>query len=163
MFKQEVDITKAPFLLFSHHKNDYFGKMKKILKENQNKKVNGLLEKAFFSDENIEILKKQIVLSVYRESNNEYLIAKQNKNQIYILMKYVYHTYCQHLPFKIKTQIKELNEIVTNFAVKDLMSHLHMYVAYINRINGRDLPLERPVNVSSAGNKTLPSITNTFF
>ena len=78
-------------------------------------------------------------------------------------MKYVYYNYCQHLPFKIKMQIKELNNIVTEIAVKDLMSHMDMYVAYINRINGKDLPLDRPINVSSAGNKTLPSITNTFF
>ena len=75
MFKQEIDITKAPFLLFSDHKNDYFGKMKKLLKQNEKNKNNELLKTAF-SEENIEILKKQIVLGVYRKSGNDYLIAK---------------------------------------------------------------------------------------
>jgi hypothetical protein len=160
---QEIDISKAPFLLFSSHKNDYFGKMRKILKDNQNKKNDGLLEKAFFSEENIEIIKKQIVLEVYRESNNDYLLAKQNRKQIITLMKYVFYTYSQHFSFKIKQQIRELNIKVTELATKELMSHMNMYIAYLNRINGNDLLLERPINVSSAGNKTLPSITNTFF
>ena len=159
---QELDISKAPFLLFSAHKNDYFNKMKNILKENIEKNTDGLLEKAYFSDENIEIIKKQIVLEVYRKSNNDYLIAKQNRQQIITLMKYVFYEYGQHMPFKIKQQIRELNIKVTELATKDLMSHLNMYIAYINRINGNDVLLERPINVSSAGNKILPSITKTF-
>ncbi len=160
---QEIDISKAPFLLFSAHHNDYFNKMKKIFKENREKNIDGLLEKAYFSEENIEIIKKQIVLEVYRKSNNDYLIAKQNRQQIITLMKYVFYEYAQHMPFNITQQIRELNIKVTELAVKDLMSHLNMYIAYINRINGNEEMLERPINVSSAGNRTLPSVTNTFF
>ncbi|MBT6207931.1 MAG: hypothetical protein HOI53_07870, partial [Francisellaceae bacterium] len=99
----------------------------------------------------------------YRKSNNDYLVAKQNRQQIITLMKYVFYEYSQHMPFKIKQQIRELNLKVTEIAVKDLMSHLNMYIAYMNRINGNDVLLERPINVSSAGNRTLPSVTNTFF
>ena len=160
---QEIDISKAPFLLFSAHHNDYFNKMKNILKNNREKNIDGLLEKAYFSDENIEIIKKQIVLGIYRKSNNDYLVAKQNRQQIITLMKYVFYEYSQHMPFKIKQQIRKLNLKVTEIAVKDLMSHLNMYIAYMNRINGNDVLLERPINVSSAGNRTLPSVTNTFF
>ena len=156
-----TNLGESPFLFLNSHKNDYFGQMKKMLETNQDK--HGLLDKAFFSEENLEIIKKQIVLAVYRDTNFDFLIAKPKTEQLLLVMKFTFYEYAQHLPFGIKEQIRKLNAKVVELILPDLVSSLYGYVGYINKINEDISPLDRPLNVSNRGEKTLPSVTTTFF
>jgi hypothetical protein len=70
------------------------------------------LEDLFFSDENIDIINKQLILSVWKKSNKQYKINFQEKNKLIVVMRYIFIEYAKHLPYNITQQINELNCIV---------------------------------------------------
>ena len=73
------------------------------------------------------------------------------------MMKYVFNEYAQHLPFKIKEQIRELNGKVIGIIVPSIMINLESYILYLEDSTTQPKQLELPINVSSSGNKILPS------
>ena len=145
------------FLFLNSHRKDYFGKYNEALNE-KNKDYQGyILEEVFFSNKNIEIIQKQLIMFIYNESNKKYLIPKQKNESIIIVMKYIFNTYAQHLPFKVKEQIAQLNDKVVGEIAADIISNLNSKEIYLKDINRQPELLDRPLNVSNAGNRTLPS------
>ena len=62
----------------------------KYLTNPKNPKYNGyILKETFFSPENIDIIQKQLVLSVYKQSR--ILIPFQNYMSLKIIMKYIFN------------------------------------------------------------------------
>ena len=151
-----------PFLFLNNHRNDYFNKIKNSINE-QNKDHQGyILQDIFFLDQNVQILQKQIIMEVYKLSNKKYLIKEQNREDINVIMKFIFNEYAQNLPFKIKEQIIELNNKVSNLISKEIVNNLESHQKYIRDSTTQPDLLDRPQNVTSAGNKTLPSVSTTF-
>lgn len=148
------------FNLFEEKKN----KNNNFFKENA---LNGIQEKSqlsslFFSKENINNIQNLIRYTVYRESNNEYVIGNQSTIDLEIIMRSVYLQHSINLNCKFKEQIKYLNNIVLNNTVPNILNEIKQYLGYIDNVEKLPVPLELPQNLSSAGTKTLQSITKTF-
>ena len=103
------DLGKHPFLYLNKHRKNYYGKLNKMLEPSNEKHEGYILEKVFFSPQNIDLIQKQLIMNIFNESKKKYLIPYQNKDSILIVMKYIFNFYAQHLPFKIKDQVTELN------------------------------------------------------
>ena len=53
----------------------------------------GDLEKTFFSKENIDLINKQLILSVYNSTNKQFFICDQKEADLLIVMRYVFIEY----------------------------------------------------------------------
>lgn len=151
-----------PFLFLSSHRKDYFNQMKNEMSKNSEGYQGYILEKVFFLDENVQLIQRQIIMSVYKYSNKKYLIKEQNREDINVIMKFIFNEYAQHLPFKIKEQVTELNNKVSNLISKEIINNLESHQKYITDSTTQPILLDRPLNVTSAGNRTLPSVSTTF-
>jgi len=151
-----------PFLYLNSHRKDYFGKLNKSLSENNENYQGYILEEVYFLDDNIDIIQKKIIMDVYTKSNKKFLIQKQNKEDIVVIMKYIFNEYAQHLPFKIKEQIIELDNKVSQIISIDIIKNLNSHEKYIRDSTQQPTLLDRPLNVTGAGNRTLPSVSTTF-
>ena len=150
-------IGKFPFLYLNEHRNQYFKKYNKILDPKNEEHEGYILEELYFNPLNVEIIQKQIVMDVYKKSKKKFLIPFQKRESLIIMMKYVFNEYAQHLPFKIKEQIRELNGKVIGIIVPSIMINLESYIIYLEDSTTQPKQLDLPVNVSSSGNKTLPA------
>jgi len=88
------------------------------------------LSNAFFSSKNIQILQNGIRAGVYKRSNNNYIIAEQNNDELKIIMRSIFLQYAKNLPTNIPQQIDELNTIVLNYAVEKVYGEADGYMKY---------------------------------
>ena len=58
--------------------------------------------------------------------------------------------------------VKSLNNKVSNLISKEIVNNLESHQKYIRDSTTQPDLLDRPQNVTSAGNKTLPSVSTTF-
>ncbi len=115
------------------------------------------LSKAFFTRRNLESIQKQIRDGVYRASGpKQYKIDDQDVDEIKTIMRAMYLTYAKNNPFQIDAQINELNRLVVEWAVPRIVSEIDQYAFYLKDISHLPIPMEKPLNVSSAGTKSLP-------
>ena len=127
--------------------------VKNIIKTDINKESK--LEELFFSDENIELINKQIVLSVWKKTNKQYKITFQNKDKLIIVMRYVFIENAKNLPYNIKGQIYELNCIIVGEILPSIITNFEQKLGYLRDIERRgDLP---PLPISSTSLRTLPT------
>ena len=120
----------------------------------------------FFSKENIKRIQRMIKKEILDRTQGKYLLeTDQNEADLVIVMRAVLfdaNVGGKYLPFKIKHQVKELNRKVVNYLVPDMVSEMKQEYGYIKEINKPLEPIDRPINVSSAGRLNLPSITTTW-
>ena len=156
--ERDPSFYMVPNIMFQIPKN----KFDNMASESNKASKNDLLERVFFHDANIELIQDSLIKRVYRESKGEYLIEKQSKSAILSTMEYIFedHGYQQKIP--IKEQIRRLNNLVLDEIVGDIISQIRMNEYYVKTIDTVPTPLDRPINVSKAGTKTLPSITSIF-
>jgi hypothetical protein len=115
------------------------------------------LSKAFFSQENANVIQNGIRKAVYDKSGpKKYVIDNQSMDELTIIMRTMYLQYAQNLPYDITGQVKELNEKVLNWSVPHILSAVDHYNYYLNDISHMPVPLARSVSLSSAGTKSLP-------
>ena len=115
--KKNIQLTDFPFLFLQDHVNG--SEIRKQAKDRTISKnpskvtsENNLLSNVFFSKENIELINKKIVLEVFKITKIK--IPLQNVETLFNVMVDVYHNYARNLPFKIKSQIKDLDAKVVN-------------------------------------------------
>jgi hypothetical protein len=130
--------------------------VKNIIKTNVNEESN--LEQIFFSDDNIELINKQLVLTIWKKTNKKYLIGFQNKDQIIIIMRYVFLENARHLPYNIKGQIKDLNCNVVAEMYPSVITNFEQKLGYLRDIETRGKLPDLPK--STTYDKTLPSNNN---
>lgn len=148
------------FLYLSSHKKKYFEHMK-YLTDPKNPNYNGyILKDTFLSAENIDIIQKQLVLSVYKQSR--ILIPFQNYTSLKIIMRYIFSEHSNNLPINIKEQIKELNQILVDEITPMLIKNANVKLKYLEDSQNPHKLIDLPINIHSSGNKTLPSFTSTF-
>ena len=157
-----TNIEDNSFLLLSAHRNKYFEDFSKKLDKNNKDYQGFILEDLFFSESNIEIVQKQLVLSIYKKTDRKYLIPFQNYKSILTVMKFIFNDQAKHLPYNITEQIKELNLKVVQELTPMIIKNIDSKLKYLDDINSPPPVNDLPLNVNSAGNKTLPSISYTF-
>ncbi|XWV26295.1 hypothetical protein QJ857_gp0779 [Tupanvirus soda lake] len=153
------EIMKTPFIMFQAHKDDYYNMSQDSLRGVQEDTI---LSKVFFHPKNVDLIQKQIIIDVFRKTNGEYLIEKQNEADLQIVMRSIFIQHARHLPDNIKGQIRELNNLVVDEVVPGIVSEIMAHFGYIARAFGPMQIMDRPENVSNAGLKTLPSVTRSF-
>jgi len=113
------------------------------------------LGKVFYSDDNIELINKELVLSVYKKTNGGIKINFQQKEDLLVVMRWVYINYARNLPFKIAEQIKKLNSMVVGEIMPGVISQANQHIDYLRDIEKPLEPLPRPVNASR--DRSLPT------
>jgi len=116
-----------------------------------------VLSDAFFTRTNAERLQREIKKEVYRISGpKKYIIDDQDVDELKMIMRAMYLQYAKNNTFDIQGQMNELNKLVVDWAVPRIMSEIEAYNYYLNDISHLPVPLEKPLNMSSAGTKSLP-------
>lgn len=147
----------------NRHKTDYAKTMTKGIMFEEDIDP---MTKLFFSKDNIKRIQKMLKNEVFSRTNGEYkLDVDQDENDLLVAMKAVYfddHNGARFLPTEVVRQVKFLNKKVIDRIVPYMISEMKQYYSYLKEINNPIKPIMRPMNVSNAGRKTLPSITTTF-
>ncbi len=121
----------------------------------------GDLEKYFFSKENIKLINKQLILTVYKKTNNNFLISEQKEDDLVIVMRYIFIEYSRNLLYNISGQIKELNCRVISDILPQIITNVEQHIGYLKDISTQPIGPPLPINTKNV-NKTLPML-NTFF
>ena len=121
----------------------------------------GDLETTFFSDENIDLINKQLIISVFKKTNGEFKISTQKKEDLIIVMRYTFIEYAKHLPYDIANQIRELNCIVVGQIIPNIITQITQRKEYLRVISEPREILPLPMSESTS-NRLLPSVTTTF-
>jgi hypothetical protein len=103
------------------------------------------LSKAFFSQQNIQILQNGIRAGVYHRSNGQYVIGPQDCDSLKIVMRSVYLQYAANQPNNITQQIEELNKIVLNYCIQQVYGEAQGYLKYIDDASTLVVPIAHPV------------------
>lgn len=153
-----MNLTNLPVGFFQDH-NPKIKMMRTQLVKNITKTNNiddNILKDIFFSDENIELINKQIILSIWKRTNNTYKIGFQSKDNLLVVMQYIYLEYAKHLPYNIKSQIRDLNCQVVGEILPIIITNFEQKLGYLRDIEKRQPLVELPK--SSTSDRTLISI-----
>lgn len=123
------------------------------------------LSKYFFSDANINLINKQLILKVYKKSGNKYKIPFQNKDDLLVVMRYVWIQDSKNLDFNIKEQITTLNCRVVGEIYPNVVTNIEQYINYLkdveinetSKFKVNDLPVSSKPAIDE-----FRSISNTF-
>ena len=107
------------------------------------------LSRAFFSQENIQIIQNGIRAGVYNRSNGQYIVGPQDCDSIKIIMRSVFLQYSANQPFNIPQQIEELNKIVLNYCIQQVYSEAQGYMKYVDDASTLVIPIAHPVQASN--------------
>lgn len=120
------------------------------------------LSDTFFSNKNMKIIQDKLRYEVFLRSNKKYKIGNQNNTDLQIIMRAIYLQHSKHLPYNIRKQVEELNKYVVDFSLPKIISEIKQYIHYVKQLESMPNPIDLPQNVSSAGTRTLKSVTTTF-
>ena len=115
------------------------------------------LSDAFFTRKNVTVIQQEIRKEVYRMSGpKKYVIDDQDVDELKMVMRAMYLQYAKNNPFNVEGQINELNQLVVKWSAPRIMSEIEAYNYYLNDISHLPIPLQQPINMSSAGTRSLP-------
>ena len=100
---------------------------------------------AFFSAKNIQIIQNGIRAGVYNKSNQQYVIGEQNVDELGIIMRAIFLQYAKNLPDNINTQIRDLNKLVLDYAIKETYGEADSYMKYKRDASTLVVPLAMPI------------------
>jgi hypothetical protein len=146
---------ESPFILFQDVNPNLVDKRNEMIK-NITKTTSSEItdvESLFFSDENIELINKQLILYVWKKSNNLYKINFQDKDKLLIIMRYVYLEFSRNLPYDIQKQINELNCLTISEIGPTVITNFEQKLGYLRDIERRQSLL--PLPQSTSKNKSL--------
>jgi hypothetical protein len=105
-----------------------------------------VLAQVYFSAENIQIIQNALRAGVYKMSNNRYIIAPQNIDNLKIIMRSIYLQYAEHLPKDITGQVERLNQLVLDYAVPAVYGEATGYEKYCQDQSTLVVPLQHPLH-----------------
>ena len=99
----KFDIKQLPIAYFTENKDSELLR-RQFIKNTIKQCENGMSQLAilFFSDENIDLINKQLVMKIYQTSGNKYRIPFQNHEKLLVVMRYVWIQYSRNLDFQIR-------------------------------------------------------------
>jgi hypothetical protein len=105
-----------------------------------------VLSRAYFSEENVQILQNGLRAGVYEKSNKEIVIPPQNIDNLKIIMRSMYLTYVNHTnkPKEITAEIERLNKYVLDYAIKSVYNEAQGYLNYIRDVSTLAEPMKLP-------------------
>jgi hypothetical protein len=103
------------------------------------------LSNAYFSKENIQIIQNGIRAGVYKQSNNQYIVAPQDCDSLKIVMRSIFLQYSANLPGNISSQIEALNQMVLNFCIQQVYSEAKGYMKYLSDASNMYVPIAHPI------------------
>lgn len=116
------------------------------------------LNQLYFSDQNIRTIQNMIRYNIYTISDGKYIIGEQDPIELQIIMRSIYLQYSRNNYENVTEQIQRLNEIVREEITPKILANIQQYLTYLKDRSkpfyGQG-PIEHPVNVSSAGLKSL--------
>ena len=83
------------------------------------------------------------------------IIGRQSDIELKIIMKAIYLEYGKNQNDNILEQTKDLNKKVLDFAVPRILTEIRQYKEYVKDASSVHTPMDRSVNVSNKGSKTL--------
>lgn len=120
------------------------------------------LSKIYFSKANVKLVQDMLRYNVWLKSDKKYVIGEQSTVELEIVMRSVYLQHARNLPYKIKEQVRELNNIAIHQMTPRVISEVEQYLGYLWQVEQLPVPIEWPKNMSSAGTNLLRSVTTTF-
>ena len=118
-----------------------------------------ILSKTFLCYENRIIIQNGIKAGVYKLSNNQYIIDKQDDDVLNSIMTGIYLQYALNQCDNIKKQVEDLNKIVIDYCVPKVFGEVKGYMQYKFDASTLVVPLMNPV--STYNSKEL--VLNNFF
>ena len=115
--------------------------------------VSTSLTESFFSAENVNLIQQEIIKRVYTQTNH--VISRQSDMNLQIIMRSTYLQYGKNLPCQIKEQVIELNEEVFKECLRIIVPNIEQTIGYRNDLVKLPQTMQRAINVSSKGTKTL--------
>ena len=106
---------------------------------------NTSLSDAFFSAQNIKIVQNGIRAGVYNKSNGQYIIGEQNYDELKIIMRSIFLQHSKNLAINIREQIETLNQIVLDYAIKQVYGEAEGYMKYKYDASTLVVPLAMPI------------------
>ena len=103
-----------------------------------------VLAQVFFCVENIQIIQNALRAGVYKMSNDQYVIAPQNIDNLKIIMRSIYLQYAEHYADNITQQVERLNKLVLEYAVPSVYNEAMGYMKYCQDQSSLVVPLELP-------------------
>lgn len=163
----KTQYTEIPHEMYQDHKpystnNDYDVGLRGVFANNLTNEDYSQepVGEVFFSEKNVKRLQKQIKDEIFMRTKGKFILEEdQDANDLIIAMRGVYKMYGKFMNSRIVHQVKELNKRLVNFVVPDMITEMKQYYGYQKDINEPLKPIDRPVNVSNAGRRTLPSIS----
>jgi hypothetical protein len=113
------------------------------------------LSRKFFSNDNINVIHKKIIIGVYQKSNKKYSISKQNERELLIIMRSYYLQFGKNLNTNIQQQVDTLNKMVIDWSVDEIIKNIEQYMIYKQTASTLPIPMERSQLPSQKGLKTL--------
>ena len=113
------------------------------------------LSDLYYSQANIDYLQDEIIRQVFEKSDGKYKIAKQNEDELIIVMKSIFLQNARNSDIDLQYQINVLNKLVLDYCVDNVYVNLLQYVKYIDDITKEQTIMDRPQNVDIKGSKTL--------
>lgn len=120
------------------------------------------LSMLFFSKYNLDRIQTELRYLVWIQSGKKYVIDRQSPIELEIVMRAIYLQYSLNQDKDFKKQIEYLNKLVLSYCVPNVLSEVEQYLGYLDNVQKLPNPLPLPENLSSAGTKTLRSVTTTF-
>ena len=103
-----------------------------------------IMSKAYFSEENVQILQNGLRAGVYQMSDNKYTVAPQNVDTLKIIMRSIYLQHAKHYIDDITDQIRELNKLVLEYAIPTVYKEVIGYVKYLEDQSTIAMPMPVP-------------------
>jgi len=156
--KGRIDLMSSGTALFLQDqikiddKTNYYNTIKYSLEPS-------LLSKTFLSYENRIIIQNAIKAGVYKLSNEQYIIDKQDDDVLNSIMTGIYLQYALNKPDNIKQQIEDLNKLVINYCVPKVFGEVKGYMQYKFDASTLVVPIMKPVSTYTSKELVL----NNFF
>lgn len=103
------------------------------------------LSKAYFSQNNIQLLQNAIRAGVYYKSNGQYTIGLQDCEALKIIMRSTFLSYAVNQCENVSGQIQELNKKVIEYCVEHIFSEAQGYMKYLQDVSTLPVPISAPV------------------
>lgn len=113
------------------------------------------LSQLFFSNQNVNDLQNMIRYNVWLISQKKHIIDRQSDVDLHVVMRSFYLQYSQNQQNNITLQIKQLNTMVLDWVIPKIMTQIEQYLTYKKQVSGVYQPMEREVNTSVSGTKTI--------
>ena len=109
------------------------------------------LNTLFFSEFNQNLLQRGIRQAFKNKTG--IAIDRQNPDDLYSIMRVVFINNSGDHYSRVNEQVKMMNERVIETAIEQIQTGVAQYMAYARDIDTIAVPLDRPVNTSTVGNK----------